>query len=113
MSFGIRNAVDPNSVFNETYRVLKQGGQAIFLEFSLPRIKWVRAFYLFYLRHVIPLIGAISTRNRSAYTYLNATIETFPYGKNFCDLFEKAGFVNISYLPLTLGVATIYIGYKQ
>ena len=113
MAFGIRNVVDPVEVLKEIRRVLKPGGTALILEFSLPKSKLIRGFHLFYLRRVIPHIGAIVSKDKHAYRYLNQTIETFPYGKDFCELMEKAGFKDVGFTPVTFGVATIYRGVKS
>ena len=70
----------------------------------------MRIGYLFYLRHVLPLLGGLLSGDREAYRYLNVTVETFPYGEAFCDLMKKAGLVKVQYHPLTFGIATIYQG---
>ncbi|MCP5053511.1 MAG: bifunctional demethylmenaquinone methyltransferase/2-methoxy-6-polyprenyl-1,4-benzoquinol methylase UbiE [bacterium] len=112
MAFGIRNVVDPSHVLKEIRRVLKENGTALILEFSLPSNKLIRWFHLFYLRRIIPNIGAIVSRDRHAYRYLNQTIETFPYGQSFCRLMEEAGLKQVRFTPLTFGVATIYQGVR-
>ena len=39
MSFGIRNVPDVPASMSEMYRVLGEGGKALILEFSLPKIR--------------------------------------------------------------------------
>jgi len=112
IAFGIRNMDNPKQVLREMYRVLNINGRAIVLEFSLPQNPVIRAGHIFYLRYMVPLIGALFSGHYSAYRYLNQTIETFPYGENFCVLLKKAGFVNVKAHPLLFGVATIYAGDK-
>jgi len=87
IAFGIRNMTDVRRTLIEMHRVLKPGGRALILEFSLPR--------------------------NTAYRYLNETIETFPHGTAFCELMTKAGFSSVKHTPLTMGVATIYCGDKK
>jgi demethylmenaquinone methyltransferase/2-methoxy-6-polyprenyl-1,4-benzoquinol methylase len=110
ISFGIRNMTNVAKALGEMYRVLKPGGRVLVLEFSLPRNPVIRAMHLFYLRHVLPRVGALVSGDLRAYRYLNETIETFPYGDAFCDLLRAAGFVQVQAHPLTFGVATIYQG---
>ncbi|NIM15057.1 MAG: bifunctional demethylmenaquinone methyltransferase/2-methoxy-6-polyprenyl-1,4-benzoquinol methylase UbiE [Candidatus Aminicenantes bacterium] len=112
MAFGIRNVTNPSLVLTEIFRVLKTGGKAFILEFSLPANKILRKLHLFYLRHIIPRVGAVISRDKHAYRYLNKTIETFPYGQSFCQLMQTAGFRNVRFKPLTFGVVTIYQGEK-
>jgi demethylmenaquinone methyltransferase/2-methoxy-6-polyprenyl-1,4-benzoquinol methylase len=112
IAFGIRNVSDPPRVLEEMKRVLKEGGKALILEFSLPASKIMRKLHLFYLRHIIPGVGAVISRDKDAYRYLNKTIETFPYGESFCKWMREAGFGDVSFTPLTFGVATLYQGEK-
>lgn len=110
ISFGIRNVADVPLALRELRRVLRPGGRALILEFSLPTAPALRALYLFYLRHVLPMVGGLLSGDLRAYRYLNVTIEGFPYGEAFCALMREAGFARVRANPLTLGVATIYQG---
>lgn len=112
MSFGIRNVPDIDAVFYEMSRVLKSGGRTLILEFSLPNNWFIRKIYLLYFRYVLPFIGGLISGDHAAYSYLNRTVEDFPYGKAFCKRLENAGFQNVSALPLTFGIATLYKATK-
>lgn len=113
MSFGIRNVNNVLQALKENYRVLKPGGCTLILEFSLPKSKLIKKPYLFYFRNVLPKIGSAISGDASAYTYLNKSVEDFPYGDDFCRLMEEAGFTDVTATPLTFGIATIYKGKKQ
>lgn len=113
IAFGIRNVVDVQKSLEEMYRILNKNGKVLILEFSLPSNKIVKVGYLFYFRHILPIVGGIISGDRYAYKYLNQTVETFPYGKEFCKLMEKAGFSTVSEHRLTFGIATIYEGIKK
>jgi demethylmenaquinone methyltransferase/2-methoxy-6-polyprenyl-1,4-benzoquinol methylase len=112
ISFGIRNVADVPKCLREIHRVLTPKGRVLILEFSLPKNRKIKAAHLFYLRHFIPKIGSWLSKEKSAYTYLQETIETFPYGQGFCELLKEAGFVNVQAHPLTFGVVTLYQGDK-
>jgi len=112
IAFGIRNVPQVSVALQEMYRVLKPGGRALILEFSLPSNVAFRNLYLFYFRHVLPRIGAIVSGDAHAYRYLNQTVESFPYGAAFLKLMQEAGFGDTTDHPLTFGIASIYQGDK-
>ena len=112
IAFGIRNVHDVDAAFAEMLRVLVPGGRAVLLEFSLPE-NWIfRRLYLFYFRHILPLLGGLVSGDNHAYRYLNQTVETFPYGEEFRGWMERAGFVHVKVQPLTFGIAALYTGEK-
>jgi len=112
MSFGIRNIPDTSACLREIYRVLKPRGRALILEFALPRSKLLRSLHLFYLRNVLPKIGRMLSGHDTAYTYLNQTIEEFPFGDDFVNLMKKAGFQKAGHRSLTFGIVNLYWGDK-
>ncbi len=112
IAFGIRNVDCVEKALAEMRRVLKPGGRALILEFSLPSNRLFRACYLFYFRHVLPRIGGLISGDRQAYRYLNETVESFPYGEAFIQLMERQGFHSVKEHPLTFGIASIYEGEK-
>jgi len=111
-SFGIRNVLDPLAALKEIERVLKPGGRCLILEFSLPP-KPLKGPYLFYLRRLLPRIGALLSKHKNAYRYLNETIESFPYGDRFASLLKEADFHAVRIIPMALGAVTLYLGDKR
>ncbi len=112
ISFGIRNFSDPALSLKNINRVLKPQGRLLIMEFSIPQNYIIKTLYFFYFRNILPLIGNLFSKHKDAYTYLNQTVEDFPYGNDFLNLMKNAGFVNLKFIPLTLGIATLYIGDK-
>lgn len=113
ISFGIRNVIDLEKSLGEILRVLKPGGQALILEFSLPTNPIIRTGYLLYFRYILPILGGMISGDNEAYQYLNKTVETFPYGEEFIRIMRLAGFSQAEVYPLTFGVASIYVGRKE
>jgi demethylmenaquinone methyltransferase/2-methoxy-6-polyprenyl-1,4-benzoquinol methylase len=112
IAFGIRNLINVQQGLREMFRVLKPKGRLLVLEFSLPDNRFIGTVYLFYFRKILPKIGSWFSGDKYAYHYLNQTVETFPYGKSFCNVLYTAGFQNIIAQPLTFGLASIYIAEK-
>lgn len=113
IAFGIRNVLDVPQALREMYRLLKSGGRVLILEFSLPDWRLLRSLYLFYFRNVLPRVGGLISGDGYAYSYLNQTVETFPYGEEFCQLLIQAGFSKVQQINLTAGIAAIYQGDKS
>jgi demethylmenaquinone methyltransferase/2-methoxy-6-polyprenyl-1,4-benzoquinol methylase len=113
MSFGIRNVPDVEACLREIHRVLKPGGRGLILEFALPSSAVIRAGHLFYLRRILPHIGRMLSGHATAYSYLNQTIEEFPYGSAFVTLMRKAGFKQAGFHSLSLGIVNLYWGDKS
>ncbi len=112
ISFGIRNVLDVDLALREMARILRPGGRALILEFSLPKSALLRKLYLLYFRKILPRLGGMISGDSHAYRYLNETVESFPYGDSFGALMTKAGFVDVQGTPLTFGIATLYQGDK-
>lgn len=113
MAFGIRNATSAEAVLREIHRILRPGGVALILEFSLPRNRMIRWCHLKYLRLVVPFLGTLVSRDRHAYRYLNESIESFCRTEDLLTLIGRTGFDKVSVIPLTFGVASIYMGIKK
>lgn len=112
IAFGIRNMSQPQKVLKEMFRVLKNGGRMLVLEFSLAQNSLVRAVQIFYLRVLVPSVGFLFSGHFRAYRYLNQTIETFPYSEEFLAMLNVCGLDELKAHPLMLGAATIYQGNK-
>jgi demethylmenaquinone methyltransferase/2-methoxy-6-polyprenyl-1,4-benzoquinol methylase len=113
ISFGIRNVTDVNKSLQEMFRVLRPSGRLLILEFSLPQNYFVKKLYLFYFRYILPWLGGIISGDLHAYRYLNETVETFPYGKDFAQMIRATGFSELRVVPLTCGIASIYCAEKN
>ena len=112
VSFGVRNFENLLKGLTDMHRVTRPGGVCVVLEFSNPRQFPFKQLYSFYSRTILPLIGRVVSKDASAYTYLPESVQAFPDGPNFLRIYEASGFTNTKWIPLTFGVASIYIGHK-
>ncbi len=113
IAFGIRNIVDKLSALQVFYRTLTTGGMLLVLELAFPKKGLLPAFYHFYFRKILPLIGALFSKNLMAYQYLPCSVENFPDPYSFAAIMRKAGFQDIRWKKLALGIAVLYVGYKR
>ena len=110
VGFGIRNLTDIRAGLVEIARVLRPGGRLVVLEFSTPTVWPVRSLYLFYFRHLLPLVGRLISRHSSAYSYLPDSVAGFPDAGHFKGHLSSEGFRDVGARTLTLGIATLYWG---
>lgn len=112
VAFGIRNVTDIYRAFAEMWRVLKPGGRVICLEFSQPRHPVFRSIYGFYFYHLLPWLGGLLS-HRDAYTYLLESVRRFPERERLAQIMREAGFAEVSWRELTLGIVCIHSGVKR
>ena len=112
VSFGVRNFANLDKGLTEIRRVLKPSGTLVILETSNPTKFPFKQGYKIYTSFILPLIGKLLSKDKTAYSYLSESANYFPFGKNFDNILKKNGFINTKYKPLTFGVATIYIASK-
>lgn len=112
VAFGVRNFENLEKGLSEIYNVLKPGGFFVILETSVPTKSPYKQGYLFYSTKVLPLIGKLFSKDKSAYKYLSDSAAAFPYGEALNNILRKIGFIDIENKPQTFGVATIYIAKK-
>jgi len=112
IAFGIRNVTRIEDALAEAYRVLKPSGRFLCLEFSqIPNamLQWAYDRYSF---NVIPPMGQAVTGDRDSYHYLVESIRRFPDQETFAAMIRAAGFGQVKYRNLTLGVAALHSGWR-
>ncbi len=113
VAFGLRNVRNTIQGVDEMVRVARPGGKVAILEFSRPRGRLLGRLYLVFLRRLLPRIGqALAPNDDRAYEYLPKTVLEFPDGQAMLDLLASRGLIDLAHYPLTLGIATLYVGTK-
>ena len=112
-TFGLKtfNLSQWASLANEVSRVLRPGGQFSFLEISVPRGRLLRWPYLFYLNHVIPMIGRVALGNPDNYRYLGVYTVAFQDCNRAARCFADAGLL-VQHHSYFFGCATGISGFK-
>ncbi len=112
ISFGIRNVTRIADALSEAYRVLRPGGRLMVLEFSqLPNAALQKAYDL-YSFNVIPRMGQVIANDRDSYQYLVESIRKFPDQESFAGMIRDAGFGQVKYRNLSMGIAALHSGWK-
>jgi demethylmenaquinone methyltransferase/2-methoxy-6-polyprenyl-1,4-benzoquinol methylase len=112
VAFGIRNVADLAGCLREARRVLAPGARFVILEFTTPSSPLVRAAYNTYFHHVVPAVGAAVSGHPTAYRYLPLSVAHFPDGATLADHLREAGFTNVTWRPLTFGIAALHVGER-
>ena len=114
VAFGLRNVTDTERGLAEMTRVCRPGGKVVVLEFSMPRWQPFRAVYGWYFRRVLPRIGQLVSQSRDhAYNYLPQSVVEFPSGEALAERMRGVGLIDVELIPMTLGIATLYVGRKK
>ncbi len=113
VAFGLRNITDPERGLAEMVRVALPGGRIAVLEFSKPRHWFFGRCYRWYFRYLLPLVGQLLSRSQeSAYRYLPESVLKFPDYEALASRMTAHGLSNVTFTPLTFGIATLYVGVK-
>lgn len=113
ISYGIRNVVDITQALKEFNRILKINGYVVVLEFTKRKkggfIAKIRDLYLM---NILPIVGAIISKNKAAYKYLPNSINEFLNKDDFCLELKKAGFQIEFVKSFSFDVSTLFVARK-
>lgn len=112
VTFGVRNFEELDKALKEIFRVLKEEGHLVILELSTPKSFPMKQLFAIYSKIALPIIGRLISKDNSAYTYLPKTIQAFPQGEVMTGIIAKAGFREVTFKRLTMGICTLYIATK-
>jgi demethylmenaquinone methyltransferase/2-methoxy-6-polyprenyl-1,4-benzoquinol methylase len=113
IGFGIRNVAEPERALAEIARILKPAGRLAILEFGQPRIPGIRTLYTWYFRYLLPLVGRVISKHESAYSYLPASVGTFPPPFEFAKTLAATGFSHVQTVPLTFGIVYLFVAERS
>lgn len=113
-AFGVRNFQSLRQGLGEMHRVLKPGGRAVILEFTMPRSGPLGRLYLIYFRRVLPRLATLISGDASgAYRYLPQSVASFVDADGMTSTLQDAGFARVEYWTLTIGIVTVFVAWKN
>ncbi len=107
-AFGFRNLANYEKGLGEIWRVLKPGGWAAILEFSLPPDRLWRFLFGLYFRFILPRVGTAISGVVGPYQYLPDSVYVFPLREKLVRLMESAGFVEATFEEWTGGIVALH-----
>lgn len=114
MSFGIRNVPDRVKALHEIFRVMRDNGKLIIMEFSNPSYGFLAPVSRFLLQNFVPAVGGLISGGRKAeYDHLRDSILNFPSPTGFKELVTSCGFTDCTNVDLFLDAVHLYICLKK
>ncbi len=110
ISFGLRNLTDYRKGIAEMVRVVKPGGMVVNLDLGHPDNAIFSPVYYLFFRRIVPLIGQAIQNDKAAYTYLPASLDTYPKADEISKMFTESGLSHVTHIPLAWGSVALHKG---
>jgi demethylmenaquinone methyltransferase/2-methoxy-6-polyprenyl-1,4-benzoquinol methylase len=112
VGFGVRNLANLERGLSEMARVLQPGGRLVILEITRPTRPPLSSFYSLWFDRLVPLLGRFAS-DGAAYSYLPASVRSFPEPERLGAMLDSAGFAEVRWLLLAGGIIAIHSGRKR
>lgn len=110
--FSLRNMPDIERAIVEMTRVIRPGGRVALLELSPMKPGPKSSIFRMYFHGVVPFIGKLVARDRSAYTYLPQSVDRFCEAEELAKILRDSGLRQVEYCRLGFGTVCIHWGDK-
>jgi demethylmenaquinone methyltransferase / 2-methoxy-6-polyprenyl-1,4-benzoquinol methylase len=110
VAFGVRNVPDPGAAFAELRRVVRPGGRIVCLEMTTAPPGPGRCFHALWSERIVPLLGRFVGGDAGAYSYLPASVATFPDADGLAAVMAGAGLTAVRYRRLGFGAVSLHVG---
>jgi len=113
ITYGIRNVVERQKALVEFYRVLKEDGILVILEFTRRKKRTpIDKMVDWYMNNVLPKVGGWISGNKAAYEYLPNSIDNFLTTEQLIEELEAIGFKIKDVRSFSFGISTMLIAQK-
>ena len=111
-AFALRNFEHLDRCLQEMHRVLRPDGCVVIIDLCAPRRFPMRQVFALYQRIIMPVVGKLMSKDKSAYTYLPNTMAAVKQGEEMAAQFREAGFQNVGYEYLAFDMCCMYWGKR-
>jgi demethylmenaquinone methyltransferase / 2-methoxy-6-polyprenyl-1,4-benzoquinol methylase len=112
-AFALRNVTNIPAAFAEMARVTRPGGRVACLEIAKPRLPLWRRLYGFYFYRIVPLLGALITGQRSAYTYLPHSLTAFLTPEEIVGVMHRTGWCDVRFRRMMAGTVAVHSAVRE
>ena len=110
--YALRNAPDLDAALQETFRLLRPGGMAAFLDFSKPRSTWLQHLEYLILYSWGSVWGWLLHRNPEVYAYIAESLRLYPDRQTIKQLVQTVGFTGVTSKRFFLGATELIVMQK-
>jgi len=110
IAFGMRNLPDYERGFAEMMRAVRPDGIVACLEIARPASAIGRLGRVWFEK-TVPRMGRMVGQGH-AYRYLVASVQAYPPPDRIATIMERAGLVDVAWMPLTFGMVTLHVGRR-
>ncbi len=111
-AFALRNFQNLDDCLKEMHRVLNENGHLSVVDLCTPVSFPMKQLFWIYKKAVMPVLGKIFSKDKTAYSYLPATMDAVPQAERMQRIIQQAGFQNVNFKRLPFGMCILYTATK-
>lgn len=111
-AFALRNFQNLDDCLKEMHRVLSTEGHLAVVDLCTPVSFPMKQLFYLYKKVVMPTLGKLISKDKTAYSYLPETMDAVPQAERMQHIIQQAGFHNVNFKRLAFGMCILYTATK-
>lgn len=111
-AFALRNFQNLDQCLKEMHRVLATDGHLSVVDLCTPVAFPMKQLFYIYKKGVMPILGKLFSKDKTAYSYLPETMDAVPQAEHMQGIIRQAGFHNVNFKRLAFGMCILYTASK-
>lgn len=111
-AFALRNFQNLDDCLKEMHRVLSTKGHLAVVDLCTPVSFPMKQLFYLYKKVVMPTLGKLISKDKTAYSYLPETMDAVPQAERMQHIIQQAGFHNVNFKRLAFGMCILYTATK-